>query len=33
MSNVIPFYRLEFSRPKCNKMPVVLGTIKAINLL
>jgi hypothetical protein len=33
MSSVIPLCGLEFSRPKCNKMSVVLGTIKAANLL
>jgi hypothetical protein len=33
ISNIIPFYRLEFFRPKYNKILVVLSIIKAANLL
>jgi hypothetical protein len=33
ISSVIPLYRLEFSKPKYNRMLVLFGTIKAANLL
>jgi hypothetical protein len=33
ISSVISLYKLEFSRPKYNKILVVLGIIKAVNLL
>jgi hypothetical protein len=33
ISGVIPFYRLEFSRLKYNRILVLFGTIKAVNLL
>jgi hypothetical protein len=33
ISSIIPLCKLEFSRPKYNKILVVLGTIKTANLL
>jgi hypothetical protein len=33
INDIIPLYRLKFSRPKYNKIPVFLSIIKGINLL
>jgi hypothetical protein len=33
ISGVIPFYKLEFSKLKYNKILVFFGIIKAVNLL